>query len=736
MDRPLAGLTVLEASGEVAVRFCGRLFAQLGAEVATLAAHDDAYLGYAGEAGRAYGRWLDVGKEAIETDAPWSGFDLVIAGQDRAAIAGAEARLALEAEPPPLLALPWFAAEGPYAAWRGTDEVILALNGLAFPFGPEAGPPTLAMGHGPQLTAGLVAFNAAAAALLSPRGARPARIDVNVFEAAMCFTETGAMSARVDGVTSSRWGVNRFAPTYPGTSYRTADGWAGVTALIPAQWKALAEMIGRPELADDPRFTTSVERLLHADEVDALLAPIFLTRTTEEWVTAGIRARVPIAPMARPGALPAVEHWRARESFAPFDETGVQAPTLPFRMRFDGAARPARLGGPEGPLQGLKVVDFGMGWAGPLCGRTLADLGAEVVKVESHGHPDWWRGWEPDEGGDPPLTELKHNFFAVNRNKRGVALDLASPSGLASAKALIAGADVTIENYAAGVMAKLGLGPAEQRRLKPGLISVAMPAFGPDGPLAGIRAYGSTVEQASGLPFMNGETDWAPCLQHVAYGDPLAGLFAAAAVLAALHGRGRLGGAEIDLAQTACLFQFGADAIIAEQLAGAPVPRMGNRRARAAPTFVSPCEEEDSWLALSVDGDAAWLGLCRALGREDWRTEPALATAAGRLRHAETIEAEILAWSIGRTPEMAAAELQRLGVPAAPVQRSSSLTYDAQLNAAGFWDWMERRYVGRHIMCAAPFAFDGRRPALRRPAPTLGEHTHEVVAPMRVDLKV
>jgi crotonobetainyl-CoA:carnitine CoA-transferase CaiB-like acyl-CoA transferase len=295
---------------------------------------------------------------------------------------------------------------------------------------------------------------------------------------------------------------------------------------------------------------------------------------------------------------------------------------------------------------------------------------------------------------------------------------------------------VTVENYAAGVMAKLGLGPAEQRRLKPGLISVAMPAFGPDGPLAGIRAYGSTVEQASGLPFMNGEADWPPCLQHVAYGDPLAGLFAAAAILAALHGRGRLGGAEIDLAQTACLFQFGADAILAEQLSGAPVPRMGNRRTRAAPTFVAPCEAEDSWLALAVDGEAAWLGLCRALGRDDWAVEPALATAAGRLRHAEAIEAEILAWAIGRTPETAAAELQRHGVPAAPVQRSSSLTYDPQLNAAGFWDWMERRYVGRHMMCAAPFAYDGRRPALRLPAPLLGEHTHEVVAPMRVDLKV
>jgi crotonobetainyl-CoA:carnitine CoA-transferase CaiB-like acyl-CoA transferase len=536
------------------------------------------------------------------------------------------------------------------------------------------------------------------------------------------------MSAAVDGVTSHRWGVNRFAPTYPCTSYRTADGWVGVTALIPAQWRALTRMLGRPELGEDPRFATTIDRLLAADEVDALLAPIYLTRTTAEWVALGGANRVPSAPMPRPGELPSVEHWRARGSFAALDDSGVQAPTLPFRMRFDGVTSGAELGGPQGPLAGLKVVDFGMGWAGPICGRTLADLGAEVVKVESQAHPDWWRGWEADEGGDPPLIELKHNFFAVNRNKLGVALELTAPEGLAAAKALIAAADVTLENFAAGVMEKLGLGPAEQRRLRPGLISVSMPAFGNGGPLSGIRAYGSTVEQASGLPYMNGEADWAPCLQHVAYGDPLAGLYATAAILAALHGRSRLGGAEIDLAQTACLFQFGADAIIAEQLTGEPAPRTGNRRARAAPVFVAPGQDEDSWLAVAVDGPAAWRGLCQALGRADWAAEPALATRAGRAARADDIEAEILAWSVARAPETAAAELQARGVPAAPVQRASSLTRDPQLLAGGFWDWMERRYVGRHRMAAAPFAYDGVRPALRLPAPTLGEHTAQVLA--------
>ncbi|WP_297692748.1 CoA transferase [Phenylobacterium sp.] len=732
MERPLEGLRILEASGEVAVRYCGRLFAQLGAEVTTLIPQaGDVRLGYAGSAGEAYGRWLDAGKR--RSDAPDGAVDLIIAGQDWTGIAAAEPVARSLPEPAVRLALTWFASDGPYASWRATDEIISALVGLAYAFGPQEGPPVLAQGHGPQLTAGLTAFNATAAALLLPRAQRPSRIDVNVFEAAMCFTETGAMSAHVEGVTSHRWGVNRFAPTYPCTSYRTADGWVGVTALIPAQWRALTVgMLGRPELAEDPRFATTVDRLLLADEVDALIAPDFLTRTTAEWVALGDKARVPTTPMPRPGELPQMAHWRARHTFARFDDSGVEGPSLPFRMRFDGVAQPTPRGGPAGPLSGLKVIDFGMGWAGPICGRTLADLGADVIKVESETHPDWWRGWEPDEGGDPPLTELRHNFFCVNVNKRGIALDLTRPDGLAAAKALVARADVTLENFAAGVMEKLGLGQAEQRRLKPGLISVSMPAFGNGGPLSGLRAYGSTVEQASGLPYMNGEADWAPCLQHVAYGDPLAGLYAAGSILAALHARSRLGGAEIDLAQTACLFQFGADAIIAEQLSGAPVPRTGNRRGRMSPVYVASCDGEDEWVALAVDGEHAWDGLCRALGRDDWLADPLLALAPRRAALAEDIEAEIAAWAVLKTPQQAAALLQGEGVPAAPVQRASNLARDPQLLAGGFWDHMERRYVGRHLMANSPWTYDARRPALRRPAPVLGEHTGEVVGPMEV----
>jgi crotonobetainyl-CoA:carnitine CoA-transferase CaiB-like acyl-CoA transferase len=708
MDQLFAGVNVLEIGDELAIRYCGHLFAALGARVVHPLRTDDGKIGYAGRCGEAYGRWLDAGKSVAGAEVTAHGFDLVIGGQDAAGVARAKALCAAPGAAAVMLALTWFDPDGPYGEWIATDEIIMALNGASYSFGDRDGPPMLAQGHAPQVTAGLVGFISAAAALLEAPERRAGRIDVNVFEAALCYSETGALTGRVTGGPSVRLGVNRFMPTYPCSPYRTADGWIGITCLTPAQWTALCRLIDRQDLAANPRFATALQRLMISEEVDVALAAAIPARTSAEWLALGIANRIPTAPMPHPGELPSDPHWRGRGAFAAFDDSDVQGPTLPFRMGFDGVSM-GRWTGREGigPLAGLKVVDFSMGWAGPLCARTLGDLGADVVKIESEGHPDWWRGWETG-AVDATTREIKHNFINVNRNKRGVDIDLTEPLGQTQARALIAGADVVVENFAAGVLEKLGLGPAVQRALKPGIVSLSMPAFGNGGPLSGIRAYGSTVEQASGLPFVNGEADWVPCQQHVAFGDPIAGLYAAAAVLAALHGRSRLGGADIDLAQVACLFQIGADAIVAEQVLGTHVPRTGHGRSRLELCAVVRAGGEDRWLAVAAPDEAAAQALAAITGGLDI--------------HA------LAEWAASRVPQDAAAELQAAGVPAAPILSPHTLTYDPQLVAGGFWLEMDRAFVGTHLVGAPPFRFDGKRPVLRLPAPLLGEHSAEVFA--------
>lgn len=721
MPELLRTLTVVEASRDVAVRHCGRLFARLGATVFRAPGGDDGTIGYGGDAGEAFGRWLDFGKR----DGKSTAADLVIGGLDAPGLSAGE-RLSSELGAMHL-EMRWFHPDGPYAAWPGSDEVIQALTGLVYSFGPAEGPPTLAQGHGPQVSAALTAFNAAMGALFAQP--RPRRVSVCVHEAHMCLTETGAVSALMEGGLAVRLGVNRFVPTYPCGSYPTTDGWLGVTALIPAQWKAFCELIGREAMAREPRYATSVERLLLADEIDPLVAEAVSKGPTDRWVQGGLARRIPLTPMANLAQIPHEPHWRDRGAFEPFDGDGRMGPTLPYRFRHGDGGQAPFVGGPTtAPLRGLRVVDFSMGWAGPLCTRTLADLGADVIKIESEGHPDWWRGWETDQSGDPPPRETKFNFISVNRNKRGVLLDVTTPDGLAKAKALIAGADVFVENYAPGAMDKLGLGADVRRALNPQLISISMPAFGLGGPLSGIRAYGSTVEQASGMPFANGHDHWPPCLQHVAFGDPIGGLSAANAILAALWGRETDGGVEIDLAQVACLFPYAADALIAQQFQKDPLPRTGSRRPRAAPVCVVPGAETDTWLTVAAIDEDAWRALCRIIRAKAWIDDPAFATAEGRNRQVDQIEAAVANWAGRMAPDVAADLLQAVGVPAAPVLRVDQLGYDPQLASTGFWAEMERAYVGRYITPAAPFAYDGERPALRFPAPTLGEHTAEVLA--------
>lgn len=707
LHRPLGGLKVVEFGDDVAVRYCGRLFAKLGAEVVRPdRAEGDETTGYGGAAGLAFGRWLDAGK--TEGAQPDGRCDLVMGGLDEASRAAARACAEASDSDPSLLNLTWFDPQGPYGDWTGSDEVMGALNGVAYTFGEPAGPPMLAQGHSHQITAGLTAFNAALAALLAPGEAQPGQIDVNVFEASMTFSETAALSSRALGGPAQRLGVNRFVPTYPCSPYQTADGWVGVTCLTPAQWRAMCGLIDREDLTRDPRFATTYDRLMIGDEVDAILAPEFLKRTTEAWIALAIAGRIPMTPMVRPGLLPQVDHWKGRYAFEAFGVVGVEGPSLPYQMTFEGtpsAPRPEVAMG-DGPLSGVRVVDFSMGWAGPLCSRTLGDLGADVIKIESEGHPDWWRGWET--GADAAALETRHNFIAVNRNKRGVSLDLTTPEGLAGAKALVAGADVVVENYAAGVLAKLGLGPDVQRALHPGIISVSMPAFGNGGPLSGLRAYGSTVEQASGMPFLNGAAHWPPAQQHIAFGDPIAGLYAASAVLAALKARDRLGGAHIDLAQVACLFQLAADGIIAEQVIGGAAPRTGLARERLSFTALVPAAGPDAWLLVTARDAAARENLHGVIG--------------GQGEHA------LARWAATREAAEAAAFLQAKGVTAAQVNAPHNLCDDPQLLASGFWAQMQRAYVGAHLTGEAPFRFDHARPPLRRTAPVLGEHTAEVMA--------
>ena len=374
-------------------------------------------------------------------------------------------------------------------------------------------------------------------------------------------------------------------------------------------------------------------------------------------------------------------------------------------------------------LAGVRVVDLSMGWAGPLAARNLADMGADVIKVEGCVRFDWWRGWEAtQEWIDTGGAEKNPAFNMVNRNKRAITLDLASPEGAALLKRLVALADVVVENYSAGVLPKLGLDYAALAEANPALVMISMPAFGTDGPWSGYRAYGSTVEQASGLPHLSGTPEHPPTMVHVALGDPVGGLNGAAALLTALRARKHTGrGQYLDLSQSQSLFPLGIQGILAQSATGEAPPRLGNRSSRHAPHGVYPCAGDDEWITIVVSTEAQWRAFAAHTGITGF------GDAEDRLARVDEVDRAVAAYTENQVAELLAGELQTVGVPAAQVASSLELASDAHLAARGFWKLLERDVVGELPHPAAPYRVGDAPFDIDRPAPTLGQHNREVL---------
>jgi len=376
------------------------------------------------------------------------------------------------------------------------------------------------------------------------------------------------------------------------------------------------------------------------------------------------------------------------------------------------------------PLAGIRVIDLSMGWAGPLAARHLADMGAEVIKVESCERFDWWRGWEATEAWIAQnAAEQSPSFNTVNRNKLDVTLDLTSAAGAALLKRLVAIADVVVENYSAGVLPKLGLDYAELAKANPQVVMLSMPAFGTTGPWAGYRAYGSTVEHASGLPHLTGAAHWPPAMSHVAYGDAVGGLTGAAALLTALRHRKRTGeGQFLDLSQAEGLFPLGAHGILEQAVTGKAPQRLGNRSATCAPHGVYPTRGADQWLVLQVLTDEQWRALCdiapplRSFG-----------DGADRLARRDELDATVAAWTRAEDSRELMHRLQRAGVPAAAVYDMRDVLADPQLAARGFWQMTERAYVGVQPGPVPPYRDADAPYRIETPAPTLGQHNRRVL---------
>ena len=371
------------------------------------------------------------------------------------------------------------------------------------------------------------------------------------------------------------------------------------------------------------------------------------------------------------------------------------------------------------PLAGIKVIELARILAGPWAGQTLADLGADVIKVESPEGDDT-RRWGPpfiDNGGEKTAAY----FFAANRGKRGVVVDFSTPAGAAQVIDLIRDADVVIENFKLGGLAKYGLDYDSLAAINPRLIYCSITGFGQTGPYAARAGYDFIIQGMSGLMSVTGEAGGAPQKVGVAVTDVFTGVYAATAILAAIIQRGRTGrGQHIDMSLLDVATSVMANQAMNYLATGIAPRQMGNAHPNLAPYAVFECA--DGWIILATGNDGQYRKLCDILGLAEWAAHPRFATYAVRVENREEMTAFITAatkaWA--KSDLLAACEGQ--GVPAGPINDLAEVFADPQV-------------VARQMQIApegvkgvrSPMVFSDAELALDRTAPRLGQHQDEIL---------
>jgi crotonobetainyl-CoA:carnitine CoA-transferase CaiB-like acyl-CoA transferase len=764
---PLSRFRVLQIGSGIALDYCGKLFADFGADVVKLEPpNGDSMRSFPpvlpnGESGLF--AWLNTNKHSVPDTALnelLPGTDLLLDGRPTLPVMAGrvpaipapvdETRMAgCEASTVSTTAISWFGESGPYANFAATEATVRALGGLVALTGRAEGPPTLATDCQSGIVAGLAAFIASAAGLYDRRSGHR-RFSVSVHETAVNIAEYEAAVAWETGTSRQRPGINRFGRNYPVGIYPTKHGMIGVTIVTPGQWRGICAMLGMPDLAKNPRYAINTDRLANAHEIDALFQPVWETRTATEWFELALEYKLPMAVVPTMAELLEQHIHRERGAFVPvrIGDAAFEAPVLPQHLTLTPpkAGGTAPLAGqdhatwsipasnhptnaaPAGslPLRGMRIIDLTMGWAGPTAARHLGELGAEIIKVEACQYPDWWRG-----------TDLRASFIAeqkyekipwfqlMNRNKLDITLDLTQPDGVALLKRLVADADAVIENYSSEVLRKLGLDYTVLSQIKPDLVMLSMPAFGSDNAWSACRGYGSTLEQASGLPTITGFPDDPPTMNQTAYGDPVGGFNAAASLIVALlHKQATGQGQNIDLSQVECMLPLVAPALIEQSATGQTPPRTGNRHPLYVPQGCFRCLGDDQWIAVSITDDKMWRTLCPTLGRPDLTD---LTTPQRRERQDE-LEALIATWTAERAPGDAMTTLQAHGIAAGVVRTPLALVDDPHLLARGFWHRLDRPFIGPHWQSSAAFREGANAYPVRRVAPTLGQDNEAILA--------
>ncbi len=668
----LTGLRVVQLGDGLGAAVCGRLFADVGAEVRCVGCDRTTPLA----------QFLNHGKSLVP-DAP-SAVHQALAAADLVVCEGGPRRLrALRYDADALLrhnpaaALVYispFGQTGPRADEPATDLTLFYLSGIARLLTGQVDDlgeaPIRPVGEQSAFIGGLAA---ACAGMHAALHGGPAVIDVSIEEALATMAVGELANAGLAGKIRPR---RRVADGNGATVtiLPASDGYAAISPREDRQWAAWLGVMGAPDWGGDPRFATKPDRVANWDALHALMSA-WSRRHGKQWIADRAQAaHVPSFPLREPAEQLASPQLALRGFWRPVEIGGqrVKAPGPPFGLRIAARERAAADHADHGagpmPLSGVRVLDFSWVIAGPTATRYLAAMGAEVIKIEAPGR------------GDPGRTSELHTV--LGQAKRGIVLDLKRPEAVELARALAARSDVLIENFATGVMDRLGLGAAALQARNPGLIYVSASGLGRAGPEAHAVAYGTLLQCYAGFAGLNRHPEMPPRVGF-AWLDPMCGLMLAFIVAAGLWHRRRLGGvARVDFSMIEAMLWTMAEPLLQTQLGAAPQPR-GNASDSAAPHRAYRCAGDDAWLALTVTGDRQWRQLCAIV--------PVLTPLVElgcreRLERRETIDAALAAWLLPQSAETAATVLRGAGIPTAALAGALDLVASDHLRERRFWD--------------------------------------------------
>jgi crotonobetainyl-CoA:carnitine CoA-transferase CaiB-like acyl-CoA transferase len=629
-----------------------------------------------------------------------------------------------------------FGTAGPYADRRATDAVLYAMSTALSRTGPTTGTPVLPPdGVASGTAAAQAAWAALAAYYHRLRYGRGEYIDFSRFEGVLQSLDPpyGSEGQAAVGLKRSNelWrGRPRNQHIYP--IFGCKDGHVRICLLSARQWRGMRGWLGEPEAFSDPKFDTIAARYAASRELNAAIEDLFAPQTMDALVAEGQARGVPVAPVLTAAEALASDHLRevgalARAAIAP--DASVDVPAGPFVV--DGkhcGFRPAASAGTDNaawtaaaaqsqvpggdtaqpPFAGLRILDLGVIVAGGELGRLFADLGAEVIKIESAAYPDGLRQ-------TPPGMTMSRSWALTHRNESSLGLDLRHPEGAALFRRLVANSDAVFANFKPGTLASLGFSYEKLREVNPRIVLAESSAFGATGPWSARMGYGPLVRATTGVTWLWTSPDAPPGSFYDAttvFPDHVVGRITALGALAALLQRERTGtGAHVHISQAEAAVNQLTTAYVAEACRAAEHPVAEDLAVHA----VYPCVGDDEWCVISVRSDEDRTALATLIGSAELPRERADLIAA------------VSKWTAQRDKLDVSEQLQRAGVAAGPMNRAVDILSDPQVVFRKLFSEMTHPLFDIAMPSeTGPAPYTSIPPAEFRPAPTPGEQTREI----------